>query len=134
MQYTTGILLETSDGKLIFQHRDNIPTIRDPGLVSTFGGHSEPEDINPVATAARELEEETGLKIDVSQFKLLATFEMQPALNTTTEYVYLVNNIVSSTIDLREGQGVVVVSETDDFKLIPFAPFSRYLINLYWRL
>jgi len=134
MQYTTGILLETPSGELIFQHRDNIPTIRDAGLISTFGGHSEPEDAGALGCAARELEEETGLKIATSKFKLLAVFEMQPCLKTTSEYIYLVKNINPKSIDLHEGQGIVVVSKQDDLTKLPLAPFSRYLINLYWRL
>lgn len=132
MIYTTGILLETTAGELIFQHRDNIPTIRDPGLVSTFGGHSEPEDASPVECAARELEEETCLKFPNTRFKLLATFEMQPCLVSTTEHVFLVENVESKLIDLREGQAVVIISKIDDLTKIPLAPFSRYLINLYW--
>ena len=134
MQYTTGILLESPDGDLIFQHRDNVPFIRDPGMISTFGGHSEPEDNGAVGTAARELEEETGLKIKTSKFKHLATFNMNKRMKSTTEYVYLVKNVNPNKIDLREGQGVVVISKGHDLAKLNLAPFSRYLINLYWKV
>lgn len=132
MQYASSVLLETPTGKLIFQHRDDIPNITDPGMVSTFGGHSELEDLDPLATAIRELEEETGLKLKQSSFKFFSEFKTHLDLKRPTEYVFLVKNINPNDIVVYEGQGAVVVSKKDDLSKIPLAPFSRYLINLYW--
>ncbi len=130
MAYTVGLLLETSDGGLIFQHRDNIPTITDHGLVSTFGGHSEKNEI-PIETAIRELQEETGLELSSDSFELFCIFRMESALHLD-EHIYLVKNIDPASIVVYEGQGKVIVHHQDDFASLNLAPFARYLINLYW--
>lgn len=53
-----GIIVLRSDGAALLQHRDDIPTINDPGLWVVPGGHLEPGE-TPIAGAAREVEEET---------------------------------------------------------------------------
>ena len=53
-----GIVVLRADGAALLQHRDDIPTIQDPGLWVVPGGHVEPGE-TPVAAAVREVEEET---------------------------------------------------------------------------
>ena len=53
-----GIVVLRSDGAALLQHRDDIPTIQDPGLWVIPGGHLEPGEM-PLQGAAREVEEET---------------------------------------------------------------------------
>lgn len=53
-----GIIVLRVDGGALLQHRDNIPTISDPGLWVIPGGHLEPGE-QPVDGAVREVEEET---------------------------------------------------------------------------
>ena len=53
-----GIVVLRSDGAALLQHRDDIPTINDPGLWVIPGGHLEPGE-QPVEAAVREVEEET---------------------------------------------------------------------------
>lgn len=47
-----------TDGAALLQHRDDIPTINDPGLWVIPGGHLEPGE-QPIEGAVREAEEET---------------------------------------------------------------------------
>jgi len=53
-----GIVVLQADGAVLLQHRDDIPTINDPGLWVIPGGHVEPGE-NTVEAAVREVEEET---------------------------------------------------------------------------
>lgn len=53
-----GIIVLRADGAALLQHRDDIPTINDPGLWVIPGGHLEPGE-TPVQGAVREVAEET---------------------------------------------------------------------------
>ena len=53
-----GVIVLRRDGAALLQHRDDIPTINDPGLWVIPGGHVEPGE-TPVEGAVREVEEET---------------------------------------------------------------------------
>lgn len=131
MSYATGVLLETPDKKLIFQLRDDIPTIRDPGKVSVFGGHGEPEDVGAIATGIRELQEEIGVTFLPEDFEYLASFNAAPSLDYPNVFVYLIKN-VNPYVTVYEGKGPVIISKEDDLTQINLAPLARLLINLYW--
>lgn len=53
-----GVIVLRADGAALLQHRDDIPTINDPGLWVIPGGHVEPGE-SPQQGAVREVEEET---------------------------------------------------------------------------
>lgn len=53
-----GVIVLRADGAALLQHRDDIPTISDPGLWVIPGGHVEPGE-SVLAAAVREVEEET---------------------------------------------------------------------------
>jgi 8-oxo-dGTP diphosphatase len=53
-----GVIVLREDGAALLQHRDDIPTINDPGLWVIPGGHVEAGE-TAVAGAVREVEEET---------------------------------------------------------------------------
>lgn len=53
-----GVVVLRADGAALLQHRDDLPTIADPGLWVVPGGHAEPGE-TPREAAVREVEEET---------------------------------------------------------------------------
>ena len=55
-----------ADGAALLQHRDDIPTIQDPGLWVMPGGHLEPGE-SPAEAAVREFAEETHYRCDKLQ-------------------------------------------------------------------
>ncbi len=58
VRQVVGVVLLREDGAALLQHRDDIPTISDPGLWVFPGGHVEQGE-TPREGAAREMEEET---------------------------------------------------------------------------
>jgi 8-oxo-dGTP pyrophosphatase MutT (NUDIX family) len=56
--HVCGVVVLRPDGAALLQHRDDIPTISDPGLWVFPGGHVEPGE-TPEDGARRELFEET---------------------------------------------------------------------------
>ena len=58
------VILKTSNGELIFHHRDNKPNIANPDMVGVFGGGVEKNESFEEA-AVREIKEE--LDLDIKQ-------------------------------------------------------------------
>lgn len=69
-----GVLIRQGD-YFVLQHRDDIPTIADPGMIGPWGGVIEPDDKTPEDAALRELLEETGVKVQTSDLIHLKSYE-----------------------------------------------------------
>jgi 8-oxo-dGTP diphosphatase len=98
----TAILVDDA-GRLVFQLRDNLPTIGHPGHWGLFGGRVEAGE-SPRAAIVRELWEELGLRVDEQQL-----IEHGAFAETPTKTVHLFSYDAGSTIDdarLSEGQGL----------------------------
>lgn len=66
----SGIIMENSEGKLLFQLRDNKPEISSPNKWSLFGGGIEKGE-TPLQAVVREVKEELGIKLNRNKLKLL---------------------------------------------------------------
>lgn len=75
-----AVFLVRSNGEVLFQLRDNKPTIRHPNKWSVLGGHPEPGE-ELIDCAYREMEEETTYK--AKELKYLTT---QPVDNAEDSY------------------------------------------------
>jgi 8-oxo-dGTP diphosphatase len=129
--YTTGWMLETKEGDLIFQQRDDFPHVFDAGKISTFGGHGEKHEL-PADAALREILEETELNLD-GNIDFFATFITgAPCQDKRDHHVFLARGVDPTRITVHEGTGYVIISKKDDLDKINLAPFARYLISLYW--
>lgn len=60
MKKSVAVLL-VRDSEYVMQHRDNTPAIAYPDTYSTWGGEKLPGDASDMASAIRELAEETGI-------------------------------------------------------------------------
>jgi 8-oxo-dGTP diphosphatase len=98
----TAILVDEA-GRLVFQLRDNVPTIGHPDHWGLFGGRIEIGE-SPRAAIVRELWEEIGLRIDERRL-----IEHGAFAETPTKTVHLFSYDAGGAIDparLTEGQGI----------------------------
>jgi 8-oxo-dGTP pyrophosphatase MutT (NUDIX family) len=103
-----GVVLITSDGRLILQLRDDIPTIDNPGMITPFGGGAEPGE-TPPQCAVRELGEETGLRADPANLRYLGEVSKVDFRGNRTACVfYLLEAIDPAALNVAEGAPVVM--------------------------
>lgn len=100
-------LIVAADGRLLLQHRDDIPGLHAAGLWGLFGGHLEPGE-TPEQAFAREIEEETGWR--PQHFEL---FRVRQITSTTgehlTSHVFAAHlNVAIDALVLGEGQGLAL--------------------------
>jgi 8-oxo-dGTP pyrophosphatase MutT (NUDIX family) len=98
-----SIILENQEGEVLLLLRDNRSTTVNPNQWTLVGGKVEAGEL-PEMTALRELEEETGLKADLSFWK---RYDRQHPLFVVDQYIYV--GKVDAALDamvLGEGQAL----------------------------
>jgi len=74
MRELAGALVIDTEGRLLLQQRDDIPTIICPGMIGLFGGHREGDE-SFLACAVREIAEELSCSIPPERFHHLLRHE-----------------------------------------------------------
>lgn len=121
-----GVIVLRADGAALLQHRDDIPTINDPGLWVIPGGHVEPGE-TPVQGAVREVEEETCYRS--ANPRPLAEFsghELGYPGNFRMLFYWDEYDGVQR-IECREGQAAAFVRRED----VPRLPACSYLTRVW---
>jgi 8-oxo-dGTP pyrophosphatase MutT (NUDIX family) len=121
-----GVIVLRPDGAALLQHRDDIPTINDPGLWVIPGGHVEPGE-TVMEAAVREVEEETCYRS--ARPRLLADFhatELGYAGNFRMVFFWDDYDGVQP-IECREGQDARFVRRED----APILPSRDYLTRIW---
>ena len=109
-----SIVLVSRDGSFIFQRRDDKPTIRNPEMITTWGGAAEGGE-TPLQAATRETREETNLTPSEGEFEYFGKYPRDYKIDgkQVVNYVYLLRGIDESKLKVYEGQGFVVVRPGD---------------------
>ncbi len=117
-----GVVLLRDDGAALLQHRDNIPTISDPGLWVFPGGHLEWGE-TPREGAMREMEEET----------CYCCRHLQPLTRLAVEEGELLffweNYDARQRVECREGQALDFV-DRERVELLPKQPYLTTVFDL----
>ena len=119
----SGVVLVDRRGWILLQERDEHPRI-DPETWGLAGGHVEPgEDFEPAAY--RELEEETGVRLEPGTLELFREFlvdhrEAYGTWDRMRAYV-ATTDLTDADIDCREGRRIVFV----DPATVPDLPLSK---------
>jgi 8-oxo-dGTP pyrophosphatase MutT (NUDIX family) len=113
MHIAASVVLVNLQGKLIFQKRDNKPGIRNPGMITAWGGACKPRE-TPLQAAVREMCEETNMRPSETDFELLGTYVRDYAINRrqVVNHVFLLRGVDEVKLHVYEGQGYVVVDPT----------------------
>jgi 8-oxo-dGTP pyrophosphatase MutT (NUDIX family) len=106
-----AVILVTPQGQVAVQVRDDKPGIADPGKLMVFAGALLAGE-EPADGAARELEEETTLRLPLEFF---GSFIKSPQRHGRAGLVhaFLARDVDVSRIDVREGQGYRLIGEQD---------------------
>ena len=74
MREIASTLLFDTAGRFLFQQRDNIAGITEPGKIGLFGGHKEGNETF-LECIAREVSEEVGINLPLERFQPLTVYE-----------------------------------------------------------
>jgi 8-oxo-dGTP diphosphatase len=115
-------MLVGSCGRLLFQQRDNIPTIRNPGGIGLFGGHREPGE-SFAECVSREIHEEIGYLLAPERFERLGPYEaIAPDGHQLRGEHFLARDIPVDALNVTEGS-LLIIEQRDlpDFlpRLVP---------------
>ncbi|MBD3914530.1 NUDIX domain-containing protein [Nocardioides hwasunensis] len=106
-----GVILVDRRGWILLQERDSNPRI-DPDCWGLSGGHLEGDE-DPAAGALRELEEETGVRLEVGDLHEVGAFANDHRASYGTwdrMWVYAAAvDLTDADIDCREGRQIVFV-------------------------
>lgn len=106
-----GVVLVDRRGWILLQERDEHPRI-DPDCWGLSGGHLEPGE-TPLEGALRELEEETGVRLDADRLREVGSFANDHRASYGTwdrMWVYAAeSDLTDADIDCREGRRIVFV-------------------------
>lgn len=131
-EFYSGILLETSEGALILQRRDNNPNIANPGMLSVFGGRrlSHESDLD---CAMRELNEETRFKPSAVKFEFIDFLSCPIEENKWMKCsFYALKNIDINKIDVKEGQHIEVWWPEKVLSEKELTPVTKTIIKHYY--
>lgn len=114
--YAGGFLYNSKDKSILLHKRDGNTKIN-PNRWAFFGGRQEAEE-SPVECFVRELEEETGLKINESKVIALCDY-LNEKLNRHRYFFYVESDVGVDKLVLGEGEGFrwIPISEIKKFNL-----------------
>jgi 8-oxo-dGTP diphosphatase len=121
-----AIVILAPDGSALLQHRDDLPTIADPGLWVVPGGHVEPGE-TPLQAAVREVEEETCYR-SANPRPLTDFRASELGYEGDFKMIFFWDEYDGAqAIDCREGQAAAFVRREDAVRL----PCRDYLLRIW---
>lgn len=130
MVKATSILVETTDGFIALQHRDNKPNIVAPNKLSAWGGRIE-EGETPEEGALRELEEEIGIKVSKENLLKIGVYQCnkEEHLFDCELHTYLVKGVDRNSLNLMEGQGIYYLDVRGKLDHPNLTPHTKLLLD-----
>jgi len=123
-----SIVLVDPAGRLLMQERDEHPVI-DPECWGFVGGHVDDGE-HPDDAAYRELEEETGLRLEPPQLRFWREFEVVHQAYGTRDSVRLyvaATAVTDADITVGEGRRIVFV-EPQELTALPLTVAARRIL------
>jgi 8-oxo-dGTP pyrophosphatase MutT (NUDIX family) len=114
-----AILIDTQ-GRFLFQQRDDVPGIVAPGKIGLFGGHREANETF-LECVVREVEEETGLALPRENFLHLASYrgpDVEIEGGWLSSECYVVRDVPADRVHVTEGS-LLIAAQADLAHLVP---------------
>lgn len=124
-----SIVFINTQGLLIFQQRENKPGIRNPGLITAWGGAVEDGETT-LAAAVREIKEETSLQPTEADLEFLGTYprDYQVGGKQVVNHVFLLRNIDETKLQVYEGEGYVLIDPSEDTGSPKYTDLTKEII------
>jgi 8-oxo-dGTP diphosphatase len=134
-EFACALLIDVQ-GRYLFQERDDIPGIIQPGKVGLFGGQREGDETF-LQCMSREILEETGLAIPAEQFEPITIYEgsdIDGAGGEIAGAFFVARDIPVDKLAIVEGT-LLIAMPADLTTLEPrFTPFTRFSLDALRRI
>jgi len=129
---TSAILIGT-DGRLLFQLRDNVPDISEPGMLGFFGGGREGDETF-LDCVVREVHEEIGLYIPPERFEFVGRYwgphHSRPNHMLHGE-IFVARDVPAEVLNVTEGAlRIVAIDELDQIQE-SISPSAKYALEIF---
>jgi 8-oxo-dGTP diphosphatase len=128
---TTGAILIDTLGRFLFQLRDNVVGITNPGKIGLFGGHREGDETF-LECIVREVHEEIGYFIPAERFEHVGSFDgadIDIDGGTLRGHLFIARGIPADALVITEGF-LLIVDPADIIKIDSrLAPTTRFALE-----
>ncbi len=129
-EFGAAILVDTQ-GRLLFQLRDNVPGILYPGRVGLFGGHREGEETY-LQCVCREIHEEIGILLPPERFQWMASYSaMDPGGGSVVGELFVARDIPVDALEVVEGSLLIVTLEELPALVPRLAPSTLSAVRIF---
>lgn len=125
-----SIVFISNNGLLIFQLRENKPGIRNPGMITTWGGAVEKGE-SPIRAALREVKEETNLNPSQDDLEFFGKYPRDYKINgkQVVNHVYLLRSVDENNLKIYEGVGYELIKPGAKISNPKYTELTKKLIT-----
>ena len=132
---TSAILIST-DGRLLFQLRDDIPDISDPGMLDFFGGGREGDE-SFLDCVVREVHEEIGLYLPPERFERIGRYvepdHWLPDCTLHSE-IFVARDVPVDRLMIMEGSLKIVAFDELGYLHDLLAPTAKHALEVFLKI
>ncbi len=128
-------ILLGQDGRLLMQLRDDVPHIRDPGMISLFGGRREADE-SFLDCIVREIDEEIGYYLPPARFERIGRwFGPDYAVPGGTFHgeIFLARAVPVERLTITEGRLKIVAIDELEQLGNSLALLAQYALEIYMK-
>ena len=130
---TTGAIIIDTSGRFLFQLRDNVVGITNPGMIGLFGGHREGDETF-LECIVREVHEEIGYFVPADCFEHLGSLDgadIDSEGGTIRGHLFVARDIPVDALTITEGSLLVVEPAAICEIEARLAPTTRLALKVY---